>query len=76
MTSESFYSHVYSSWDFQEESDKAAFMEFLFDLYQPEDHTYTGLWERFSRDVSEMYRERFCDRLRDSGHDPLTILLS
>jgi hypothetical protein len=26
-------------------------------MYTPEDFTYTGLWQRFQRDLAEMFRE-------------------
>jgi hypothetical protein len=35
------------SWDVAKEQQKADFLEHIYQVYQPTNHTYTGLWERF-----------------------------
>jgi hypothetical protein len=35
------------SWDVAKEQQKADFLEHIYQVYQPTDHVYTGLWERF-----------------------------
>ena len=48
---------VLDNWNVQEEQDKADFLEVLYDLYKPEDHTYTGLWKRFEKDAAWTLRD-------------------
>lgn len=50
---------VLKSWDFKAEQAKADFLESLFNLYKPEDRTYTGLWQRFIGDLGKIVREEF-----------------
>jgi hypothetical protein len=58
MTSEGFdWQAVLDTWDVPSEQKKADFLEFLYEMYAPEDFTYTGLWQRFQRDLAEMFRE-------------------
>ena len=35
------------NWDVKREQRKADFMEHLFDVYQPSNNCYTGLWQKF-----------------------------
>ena len=35
------------NWDVRREQRKADFMEHLFDVYQPSNNCYTGLWQKF-----------------------------
>jgi len=44
-------------WDTQAEQRKADFMEWLYELYNPEDHTYTGLWEKYKEDIASYFRD-------------------
>lgn len=48
---------VLDTWDVNEEQNKAEFLEVLYDLYQPEDHTYTGLWQQFEKDAAWTLRD-------------------
>jgi hypothetical protein len=58
MTSEGFdWQAVLDTWDVPSEQRKADFLEFLYEMYSPEDFTYTGLWQRFQVDLAEMFRE-------------------
>jgi hypothetical protein len=52
---------VLKSWDFKAEQAKADFLESLFNLYKPEDRTYTGLWQRFIGDLGKIVREEFAN---------------
>lgn len=47
---------ILREWDYQEEQVKADFLEILYDYYQPADHTYTGLWLRFTEDCANIFR--------------------
>lgn len=58
MNSEGFdWQAVLDEWDVPSEQRKADFLEFLYEMYAPEDFTYTGLWQRFQRDLAEVFRE-------------------
>ncbi len=48
--------HILFHWDAFHENRKAEFMEELYQAYQPADHTFTGLWERFKEDLANLYR--------------------
>jgi hypothetical protein len=50
---------VLNTWDVKQEQGKADFLEFLYDLYKPTDHTYTGIWQRFQKDYAESFRNCF-----------------
>lgn len=52
---------VLKEWDFKAEQAKADFLESLFNLYKPEDRTYTGLWQRFIGDLGKIVREEFAN---------------
>ena len=41
------YEEVLRNWNVTAEQQKADFMEHLFEVYQPSNHCYTGLWKRF-----------------------------
>ncbi len=47
-----------STLDYLEEQDKATFMEFLYQEYKPENHCFTGLWERFKSNAAFLVREQ------------------
>ena len=58
MNSEGFdWQAVLDEWDVPSEQRKADFLEFLYEMYAPEDFTYTGLWQLFQQDLAEMFRE-------------------
>jgi hypothetical protein len=53
------------SWDVVQEQKKADFMEHLYQVYQPADHTYTGLWERFCvTEAGPIMRDRYFEMLK------------
>lgn len=41
------YKTILCNWDVKKEQQKADFMERMYQCYQPGNHCYTGLWERF-----------------------------
>lgn len=41
------YETILRNWDAKKEQQKADFMERMYQCYQPDNHCYTGLWERF-----------------------------
>ena len=41
------YETILRNWDVKKEQQKADFMERMYQCYQPGNHCYTGLWERF-----------------------------
>lgn len=56
---------VLDSWDVKEEQNKAEFLEVLYDLYKPGDHTYTGLWQQFEKDAAWTLRDWWAaDKIR------------
>jgi hypothetical protein len=58
-SSEYNYDDVLLKWDARYEQGKADFLDFLYDLYKPEDHCYTGLYQRFASDLIESFRDSF-----------------
>ena len=46
-------------WDFKAEQAKADCLELLYQIYEPEDRTYTGLWQRFLTDLGRMFLNEF-----------------
>lgn len=62
---------VLDTWDVNEEQNKAEFLEVLYKLYQPSDHTYTGLWQRFEKDAACTFRDYWAqDKTRAFVLDP------
>lgn len=57
-------------WDAREENDKAVFMEYLFQLYKPEDGTYTGLWQRYVKETVASAREVILSDITDIKENP------
>jgi hypothetical protein len=53
------------TWDVEAEQRKADFIQALYDFYRPRNGLYTGLFERFQRDLTDhariMVTEGFCD---------------
>ncbi len=47
----------YSSCDVAEQQKRVEFMEHLYQLYKPESHHYTGLWEKYKQAVAVSLRE-------------------
>lgn len=55
---------VLDAWDCKKEQQKADFMEHLYEVYQPGNHCYTGLWERFLYEEAGPYcRDLYFERL-------------
>lgn len=53
------YQTVLNNWDLKHEQGKADFLDFLYDLYRPTNHCYTGLYQQFAQDLLECYRDAF-----------------
>jgi hypothetical protein len=52
------------SWDAKKELQKADFMEHIYQVYRPTDHTYTGLWGRFCMtEAGPTCRDLYFERL-------------
>lgn len=49
---------VLLNWNVKAEQEKADFIEFLFERYNPSNRLYTGLWERFKDDLAQNFRSR------------------
>lgn len=45
------------SWNTSWEQDKTEFLEELYEYYAPEDHCYTGLFQRYQKDLAEFVRD-------------------
>jgi len=56
---------ILANWDTQAEQRKADFLEALYDFYRPDNGLYTGLFQRFQRDLTSTARllvtEGVCD---------------
>lgn len=52
---------VLLTWDVKAEQRKADFLEYLYDLYKPEDHTYTGLYQDFCELAPEVLKNLLLD---------------
>ena len=50
---------VLLAWDFKAEQAKADCLELLYQIYEPETKTYTGLWQRFVIDLGRMFLNEF-----------------
>ena len=66
MTSSEFdLSEILKTWDTEEENRKARFIEVLYDFYRPGNGLYTGLYQRFQKDLMQNSRDKvlegFCD---------------
>jgi len=49
------YETILRNWDVKKEQQKADFIEHIYQCYQPGNHCYTGLWERFCREEAGPY---------------------
>ena len=45
------------SWDVTWEQNKADFLEELYEFYAPENHCYTGLFQRYQKDLAGFVRD-------------------
>jgi hypothetical protein len=55
---------ILTSWNVIKEQQKADFLDHLYDVYQPSNHCYTGLWQRFCLEEAGAYcRDMYFDRL-------------
>lgn len=59
-------------WDTQAEQRKADFMEWLYELYNPEDHTYTGLWEKYKEDIASYFRDTVMQEVKEAKEAAIT----
>lgn len=48
---------ILESWDRNWEQTKAEFLEELYEFYSPSDHCYTGLYQRYQKDLAEFVRD-------------------
>ena len=63
MTFQGFdWQEVLDTWDVVAEQRKADFMEFLYDLYEPKNGLYTGLWQSFKEDIAQSMRDKFFEK--------------
>lgn len=59
------YTNIFNTWSVTKEQQKADFMEHLFECYQPANHCYTGLWERFCMtEAGDYCRDMYFQRLK------------
>ena len=57
------YETILRDWDVKKEQQKADFMEHMYQCYQPGNHCYTGLWERFCQEEAGPYcRDLYFER--------------
>jgi hypothetical protein len=55
---------ILMNWNVLEEQKKADFLEHLFEVYQPKNHCYTGLWERFCiTEAGPLFRNQYFEML-------------
>ena len=66
------YETILRNWDAKKEQQKADFMEHIYQCYQPGNHCYTGLWQRFCQEEAGPYcrnehfvRLKFIESLKD-----------
>ena len=58
------YETILRNWDVKKEQQKADFMERMYQCYQPANHCYTGLWERFCmEEVGPHCRNEYFNRI-------------
>jgi len=58
------YQKILDGWDYQFEQQKADFLEHLYQVYQPANHCYTGLWQRFlNEEAGPHCRRLYFERL-------------
>ena len=51
------YAEILRNWDVKAEQDKADFLDILYDFYKPANYCYTGLYQQFSQDLTESFKE-------------------
>jgi hypothetical protein len=49
------YETILRNWDAKKEQQKADFIEHIYQCYQPGNHCYTGLWQRFCQEEAGLY---------------------
>jgi len=70
------YETILRNWDAKKEQQKADFIEHIYQCYQPGNHCYTGLWQRFCQEEAGPYcrdlhferQEALKQFLKDSNH--------
>jgi len=64
MTNSFDYQEILNNWSVKLEQQKADFLEHLYNVYRPSNHTYTGLWERFCvTEAGPIMRNRYFEML-------------
>ena len=69
------------NWDVVAEQKKTDFMEHIYQCYKPENHCYTGLWERFCMtEAGPFARDKWFEmkeaiRLYEEGKLPLETMV-
>ncbi len=64
MTNSFDYQEILNNWSVKLEQQKADFLEHLYNVYRPSNHTYTGLWERFCvTEAGSIMRDRYFEML-------------
>lgn len=58
--------NILIEWDTQKEQRKADFLEWLYELYAPADHTYTGLYKKFKEDIADYFRDLVLKELAET----------
>ena len=48
---------ILQAWDVSWEQNKADFLDELYEHYSPDDHCYTGLFQRYQKDLGEFVRD-------------------
>ena len=48
---------ILTSWDTAWEQSKADFLDELYEFYTPDDYCYTGLFQRYQKDLGEFVRD-------------------
>ena len=60
------------NWDVKAQQQRADFMDFLYETYNPGTGLYSGLWERFKTELAESAQKNFArhgDRKMILGHN-------
>ena len=55
-SAESDYRFIFDNWNVDDEQSKADFLDALYEFYAPGTGCYTGLFQRFQRDIAEFSR--------------------
>lgn len=56
---------ILENWDVNNEQSKADFLDALYEFYAPASYCYTGLFQRFQKDLTEFTRHLVVNRGMD-----------